>query len=199
MNGYSVVNSENNIFKKTKGTNYIIHGLFVDDMMHISSSNELKQEFMAKYSMDFQITGGGLMKTFLGMEVEQSRKTIKLHLDCNIQQVLADYKEYIKKVPISPGVILNPADVPVLLDLRKQKYNQSFVAKLRFAATWVRIDIAYTTSGMLMLYNKSPILWKSKMQKTTALSTAEAEYYSASTSAVEILYLRYVAIMCFRS
>jgi hypothetical protein len=28
------------------------------------------------------------------------------------------------------------------------------------------------------------------MQKTTALSTAEAEYYSASSSAAEILYLR---------
>ena len=45
---------------------------------------------------------------------------------------------------------------------------------------------------MLLLYNKSPISWKSKMQKTTALSTAEAEYYSASTAAAEVLYLRYL-------
>ncbi len=43
-----------------------------------------------------------------------------------------------------------------------------------------------------MLYNKSPISWKSKMQKTTALSTAEVEYYSASTEAMEVLYLRYL-------
>ncbi len=41
-----------------------------------------------------------------------------------------------------------------------------------------------------MLYNKATIMWKSKMQKTTALSTAEAEYYSASTASTEILYLR---------
>ncbi len=41
-----------------------------------------------------------------------------------------------------------------------------------------------------MLYNKSPILWKSKMQKTMALSTAEAEYYSASAAGCEVLYLR---------
>ena len=41
-----------------------------------------------------------------------------------------------------------------------------------------------------MLYNKAPIMWKSNMQKTTALSTAEAEYYSASTTNTEILYLR---------
>ncbi len=30
------------------------------------------------------------------------------------------------------------------------------------------------------------------MQKTTALSTAEAEYYSASTAAMEVLYLQYL-------
>ena len=30
------------------------------------------------------------------------------------------------------------------------------------------------------------------MQKTTALSTAEAEYYSASTAATEVLYLRFL-------
>ncbi len=41
-----------------------------------------------------------------------------------------------------------------------------------------------------MLYNKAPIMWKSKMQKTTALSTTEAEYYSASTACTVILYLR---------
>ncbi len=43
---------------------------------------------------------------------------------------------------------------------------------------------------MVMLYNKSPIMWKSKMQKTTALSTAEAEYYAASAAGCEVLYLR---------
>ena len=47
-----------------------------------------------------------------------------------------------------------------------------------------------STSGTLMLYNKALIMWKSKMKKTTALSTAEAEYYSASTACTEILYLR---------
>jgi hypothetical protein len=36
-----------------------------------------------------------------------------------------------------------------------------------------------STSGNLCLYNRSPILWRSKQQKTAALSTAEAEYYAA--------------------
>jgi hypothetical protein len=37
------------------------------------------------------------METFLGMEVEQPGKVIKLHLDTYIQEVLAEYKENIKK------------------------------------------------------------------------------------------------------
>jgi hypothetical protein len=49
-----------------------------------------------------------------------------------------------------------------------------------------------STTGNLFLYNRSPVSWRSKLQKTIALSTAEAEYYSASTAAVEVIYLRYL-------
>ena len=46
-NGYAAMNSEKTIFMKHKGSEYIIHGLFVDDMMHIYSSDEIKDEFLA--------------------------------------------------------------------------------------------------------------------------------------------------------
>ncbi len=80
------------------------------------------------------------MKTFLEMEVDQDENTIKLHLDYDIQQVLAEYKEYNKtillpnKVRIAPGVILKP-DVAVIPEQRKLEFYRSFIAKLRFAAT----------------------------------------------------------------
>ncbi len=47
------------------------------------------------------------------MEVEQPGKVIRLHLDSYIQEVLTEYKAYIKKalrpkkVPMSPGLVLN--------------------------------------------------------------------------------------------
>jgi hypothetical protein len=55
---------------------------------------------------------------------------------------------------------------------------------------WGNSSSRRSTSGTLCLYNRNPIHWRSKMQKTTALSTAEAEYYAASTAATEVLYLR---------
>ena len=43
---------------KRQGGDFIIHCLFVDDMMHVPTCDAFKQEFMAKYTKDFQITGG---------------------------------------------------------------------------------------------------------------------------------------------
>jgi hypothetical protein len=53
-----------------------------------------------------------------------------------------------KKVRIAPNVVLRPEDTPDLQDPRKQKFYSSFVAKLQFAATWVRFDIAFSVSQL---------------------------------------------------
>jgi hypothetical protein len=55
---------------KRQGDDFVFHGLFVDDMMHIRSWDALKQEFMEKYTKDFNISGRGLMETYLGMQLE---------------------------------------------------------------------------------------------------------------------------------
>jgi hypothetical protein len=69
-NSYPTVNSEKTVFMKRDGKYFIIHGLFVDDMVHTSNNTELKDEFTANFtqksSKDFNITGlgEGLVKTF---------------------------------------------------------------------------------------------------------------------------------------
>ena len=148
-NGYPAVNSEKTMFMKCTGDEYIIHGLFFYDMMHIYSCDAMKDEFLALYKKDFDITGVEdfdidiircfhltKMETFLGMVVEQSSKSIKIHLDNYVKDVVAEYAEYIKKalrpkkVPISPGVTFKPEDASELPDPLRQKYYRSFVAKL---------------------------------------------------------------------
>jgi hypothetical protein len=54
--GYAAVNSEKTIFMKHKYGDGIMHGLFVDDMVHASTSEKLKQDFIDEYKGDFQIT-----------------------------------------------------------------------------------------------------------------------------------------------
>ncbi len=111
-------------------------------------------EFLALYQKDFEITGGGLLETFLGMDVKQPSKLIKLHLDTYIQEVLTEYKEYIKKplrpkrVLMSPGLVLDHEECPVTSDPRKQRHCRSFVAKLQFPASWIHFDISYAISTL---------------------------------------------------
>ena len=79
--------------------------------LHFPTCDKLHDEYFTIYQKGFEFTGGGLIETFLEMEVEQPSIVINLHHDSYIQEVLKDYKEYIKKslcpkrVPMSPGIL----------------------------------------------------------------------------------------------
>ncbi len=59
---------------------FILHGLFVDDMPTVPTSDHLKEEFMALYWADFDVSRGDLLQSYLGLDVEQLDGCIKLHL-----------------------------------------------------------------------------------------------------------------------
>jgi hypothetical protein len=50
------------------------------------------------------------------------------------------------------------------------------------------IDNRRSTSGFIVLIGDSPVMWKSRLQVSTARSTTEAEYLSVSDLTGEILY-----------
>ena len=81
---------------------------------------------MDKYSKDFDITGGTLMESFLGMEVEQWNGEIRLHLDKYIKDIIDKYYLFFsyrpskpvrpRSVPSQPGLLLTRDDCPVTPD-----------------------------------------------------------------------------------
>jgi hypothetical protein len=115
-NGHLAVNSVKTIFMKRQGDDFIMHCLFVDDMMDVPTSDALKKKFMGKYTKDFDITGCGLTETFLGMQVAQSKARIHLHLNNYIQEILDEYKVFQTKslrpklVPTQTRLILTKND-----------------------------------------------------------------------------------------
>ena len=57
---------------KRSGDDLIICGLFVDiNLKSIPTSKRLLDEFLKKYRQDFNITGGEVMDSFIGLQVEQ--------------------------------------------------------------------------------------------------------------------------------
>jgi hypothetical protein len=146
-NLYPAVNSKKTIFMKHVDNDFIIHGLFVNDIMHIPTNNTLEKESMHKYSKNFNITRGVLMESFLGVEVEQSDDMICLNLDKYIKEIDGDYSKFSAKTvgpkiaPNQPAVILTCDYCPIVLDPVEQRYNQSMIAKLQCAATWICFNI----------------------------------------------------------
>jgi hypothetical protein len=127
-NGYPEVNSEKTIFMKRQGDDFIIHSMFVDDMIHIPTCDALKQDFMEIYTKGFKITGGCLMETYLSMQVERLPGRIRLHLNNYIRETLVACKVFqtkfhlLKLVQIQSGLMLDKDDRPILPDRRNQKY-----------------------------------------------------------------------------
>ena len=162
--GYAAVNNEATIFMKWVGKDFIIHGLFVDDMEHTSTSQTLMDEFMQAYSRDFEITGGEVMSSFLGLQVDHVNEEIHLHMDHYVESVLNEYKAFVikklrpKTLPIQPNYQLT-SEIPTIdnkgdKDPRKT-FFRSFVMKLQFVATWVRFDISFT-AGQLASHAANP-------------------------------------------
>ncbi len=141
---------------KRIGDNWIMHCLYVDDMIHASTSGEMKQQFINLHtwvlSWDFNITLEEAMSYFLGVEIEQGLKGIDLRLDAYIQETIDGYRTHFKRllepkrVQMQPGVVLDGRDCLEIPDPSEQKIYTSLIAKLRFASTWVQCDTAFATS-----------------------------------------------------
>ena len=91
--GYAAVNSEKTIFMKHVGDKWIMHGLFVDDMIHAATNDELRDQFTREYREDFDIALEDVVSTFLGMEIKHNKENLVIHLDTYIQETLAESKE----------------------------------------------------------------------------------------------------------
>ena len=57
-------------------------------------------------------------------------------------------------------------------------------------ADWAGEETRKSTTGYVFFINDVPISWSSRLQKSRAMSSTEAEYMSASDAALEAVYLR---------
>ena len=52
------------------------------------------------------------------------------------------------------------------------------------------VDSSRSTSGYVMTYSGGAVSWQSRLQKTVALSTMEAEYMAAVEARKELIWMR---------
>ncbi len=93
---------------------------------------------------DFDITLKEVVFSFLGMEIKHSKRDLTIHLDTYIQETLAEYKASVSKnsnrskCRCNPGFSWNRRTVSRARILCDRSCTDHPVAKLQFAASWVR-------------------------------------------------------------
>ncbi len=65
-----------------------MHGLFVEDMIHASTSDALCDQFVRAYQADYDIMLEDVIFSFLGMEIEHNKRDLTTYLDTYIQSTL---------------------------------------------------------------------------------------------------------------
>lgn len=159
-NGYVNIKAEKTIFKKTEPNgDYLIHGVFVDDMARLPSNPRIMREFLTKYNQEFNTTGGMEkdMDIFVGLELIQGPDGTKVHQDSYVRQLVEDYEKAMgeplrgKRTPMSnaPDAVLGQ-DEP-FSSMAKQKVYRSWVQRLSYPAVWTRPDLSFTV-GTLARY-----------------------------------------------
>eukprot|EP00253_Pinus_taeda_P035140 PITA_35140 len=165
---------------------------------------------------EFEMTDMGLLRYFLGIEVDQNENGIFISQAKYVNEVLKRFNMQESKAAITPTVMG--------LKLSKEDNNKDFDPSLYksivgsfmyFTVTrldimhvvslisrfmerskeahcdWARsVDDQKITSGYVFHMGSGAISWASKKQPIVALSTAEAEYVAATAATCQAIWMR---------
>lgn len=103
------------VFYKTEGQNFLYCSLHVDDMVIVSSDNDIEERYMKNIGEKIDIKNLGNPKCVLGMQIEQENGKIYVH-----------QRDYIKKLLLMYGTSeYNTVSSPIDINAKMDKYEDS--------------------------------------------------------------------------
>eukprot|EP00253_Pinus_taeda_P003789 PITA_03789 len=215
-NRFEKCEGEPTLYIKEKDGNILIVVLYVDDVIFTRNDNYLIENFKTVMKEEFEMTDMGLLRYFLGIEVEQNGNEIFISQAKYADEVLERFNMQESKAAITPTVMG--------LKLSKEDNNKDFDPSLYKSIvgnvmylTATRPDIMHvvilisrfmerpkeahcdwagsvndqkSTSGYVFHMGSGAISWASKKQPIVALFTAEAEYVAATAAACQAVWMR---------
>ncbi|KAJ0589103.1 putative RNA-directed DNA polymerase [Helianthus annuus] len=152
--GYNRSENEPTLYVKAVGPNEVIYVcLYVDDIICTSSSDKLIHEFKQGMKDAFEMTDMGLMKRFLGLEVNQTEVGIFLAQEAYAKALLRRFGMHNCNYEETP---MNTSEKLTLEDGTEQvngEYFRSLVGGLIYL-THSRPDLAYAVSTISRFMQK---------------------------------------------
>ena len=144
-NGFEKCEGEPTLYIKEKDGKMLIVVLYVDDVIFIGNDAYLIENFKTMMKEEFEMTDMGLLRYFLGIEVEKNENKIFISQEKYVKEFLEIFNMQDCKVAITPtvmGLKLSKEDNSKDVDLSLYK---SIVGNLMYL-TATRPDIMHVVS-----------------------------------------------------
>ncbi|UYV60366.1 hypothetical protein LAZ67_1000955 [Cordylochernes scorpioides] len=153
--GLEKLKSDPCVFKWKNEDKYFYVGIYVDDFITVSDSEDTSNRFINKLRHHLEIKDVTCKGMFLGIKIIQDKEGISLQQSHYVQQILQKYgMKNCKEVP-TPGSKEINLDNHIEDDNCDQHTYQEALGMLMFLAVNTRPDIAYITSK-LSQYSRQP-------------------------------------------
>ncbi|UYV66134.1 hypothetical protein LAZ67_4000380 [Cordylochernes scorpioides] len=153
--GLKKLESDPCLFKWKNEDKYFYVGIYVDDFITVSDSEDTSNRFINKLRHHLEIKDVTCKDMFLGIKIIQDKEGISLQQSHYVRQILQKYgMETCKEVP-TPGSKEINLDNHIEDDNCDQHTYQEALGMLMFLAVNTRPDIAYITSK-LSQYSRQP-------------------------------------------
>ncbi|KAM1597014.1 hypothetical protein ACFX1R_033897 [Malus domestica] len=213
--GFVKSQSEATLYIKARGREILIVSIYVDDIVYTGNNNEMLKEFKEDMMIKYEMTDLGLLHHFLGMGVIQTHTNIFIHQRKYAASLLDKFGLSECKSVFTPLVSSEKLCKDDGSGLASEEQYRRIVGSLLYL-TATRPDIMYAasllarfmhcptnkhfgTAKRVLRYIKGTLDYgleyvkgKNAMLIGFSLSTAEAEYISASEATAQAIWLRFV-------
>ncbi|GKA75322.1 retrovirus-related pol polyprotein from transposon TNT 1-94, partial [Tanacetum coccineum] len=182
------------LFIRKEGKELLLVQVYVDDIIFVASTPELCDLFAKIMCSKFKMSIMGKISFFLGLQIFQNPRGIFINQSKYALESLKKYGFY----------SFDPVDTPMVekskLDEDKEgksvdpsHYHGMIGTFLYLTANADHAgcqDTRRSTSGSMQFLGDRLVSWSSKRQKSTAISSTEAEYIAMSGCCAQILWMR---------
>ncbi|CAI7823218.1 unnamed protein product [Closterium sp. NIES-53] len=178
--GFLHLPHDQGMYRLTKGTDYIVLIVYVDDLLYIGSTNASTTWFEGELQRDLTLTVATTVTQYLGLNIEDGNNAIYLSAEKYTDTIA-------KRFGLTPTVISKPyrytdgnRKASALLKPAGIRYYQRKLGCLLFAAVTCRPDLSYSAS-QLATYLKKP-------EAEHMLELDRALHYLVSTPIIGLTY-----------
>ncbi|GJY83340.1 retrovirus-related pol polyprotein from transposon TNT 1-94 [Tanacetum coccineum] len=169
------------LFTIRYGEDILLVQIYVDDIIFKSTNPKFSKRFEKLMHSRFEMSLMGEMKFFLELQIHQSPRATKPKLDTDLSGKLIDQLTTVVKLGHSGTINMG---------LWYPKDSGFEVTAFSDADHAGCIDTHKCTSGGIQFLGDKLVIWMSKKQDCTAMSSAEAEYVALSASCAQVMWMR---------